>query len=373
MREATVNQRAEGAAALAREASSTCRRAGMGWNKHDDAAMHSAVAAGAAAGSLSLHHRWGAHEFRFDFVPMTVQISTARTAAKPATAGGEDGDVVMQDGPRPEAGRPARKSKPSRKPPARTDDAVARDVASASASDPEVAARNARVVATRKEAKRRQKKNRKEREQRARAEDAVAKAAALSALPANSVFGAPPPASLNSAAAPFLFTAGAGGGSTPPNSGGGRAAGGRGGGNRSVSNPPAQVAAGKGKGSSAGKGQPPPPPPVSQHPTITQGRLIACPALQLGSGRLTMEHAQEMILEKVSASNLAIHAPTISLPCIFPAPSPPIVHRVTLIVGSRGAAMKAKDLGAHLAAHLTPELDDRALRQMIGSLVLEAR
>ena len=47
-------------AEAATEASGAYRRAGMGWNKHDDAYLMSVVGAAAQRGAPSVLHKWGA-------------------------------------------------------------------------------------------------------------------------------------------------------------------------------------------------------------------------------------------------------------------------------------------------------------------------
>ena len=97
---------------------------------------------------------------------------------------------------------------------------------------------------------------------------------------------------------------------------------------------------------------------------------------------MPLVRAQSTLIEKISAAS-ALRARSSSdselwrggrleassRPCIFPGQDASIGRRlVMLIAGSRGARMSETELGTVLAQHLTPELDDTRLRQLIGQL-----
>ena len=195
------------AQALAFEASRACRRAGMGWNKHDDAFMCSLVGAAAKSGVPSVLHKWGAHEVRFDFVPMVVQLrrveqvqtAPAPSAAEPEATRDGDDDVEMQSDQPDQAGRPARDAgavAADGEQPAQTSDAARAELD-----------RLRKTAATKRDAKKRQRQNKKERawKQRAEAEAAAAASASAPAAPAGFSFGSPP--GLITAATTFTFGA----------------------------------------------------------------------------------------------------------------------------------------------------------------------
>ena len=108
-------------------------------------------------------------------------------------------------------------------------------------------------------------------------------------------------------------------------------------------------------------------------------RRIRCPALVMGPGDLPLVQAQSMLLEKITAANCARARASddpdacrrvvraIPRSCIFPG-STVGRRQVMLLEGSHGARMSETELGAALATHLNPQLDDTRLRQLIAQL-----
>jgi len=87
------------------EAKEIFRRAGMGWNKHSDAALDSGLKRAGQHGVQSVLTRYGGFEMRFDFTPMAVQLAMVKQVATGAS--GSDDDVEMQESQPETAGAPA--------------------------------------------------------------------------------------------------------------------------------------------------------------------------------------------------------------------------------------------------------------------------
>ena len=107
---------------------------------------------------------------------------------------------------------------------------------------------------------------------------------------------------------------------------------------------------------------------------------IRCPALVMGPGDLPLVQAQAMLLEKITAANCARARASsdeswpgrpvvraVPRSCVFPG-STVGRRQVMLLEGSRGARMSETELGAALATHLTAQLNDERLRQLIAQL-----
>ena len=100
----------------------------------------------------------------------------------------------------------------------------------------------------------------------------------------------------------------------------------------------------------------------------------------MGPGDLPLVQAQAMLLEKITAANCARARASsdeswpgrpvvraVPRSCVFPG-STVGRRQVMLLEGSSGARMSETELGAALATHLNPQLDDTRLRQLIAQL-----
>ena len=171
-----------GFAKAAAEAKRVIRRAGMGWNKHNDAALDSGLRRARQHGAPSMHFEYGCVRMRFDFVPMAVQLADVKRSA-PADEGSGDSDIEMRDSQSATAGQPA-------------DDAAAPAASNAAGSQPSAQVASATEMqqlsdqladlsakdSKRREARQRQRKNKRARVAAAKA--AAAQAAAPAAAPA---------------------------------------------------------------------------------------------------------------------------------------------------------------------------------------------
>ena len=91
----------------AAEAKCVVRRAGAGWNKHDEAAVDSVLGRAVQHGVPSVLVEYGGLRVRFDLVPKEVQLAGLRQERKP-TAGSGGGDAETQMNLPDEAGSAAR-------------------------------------------------------------------------------------------------------------------------------------------------------------------------------------------------------------------------------------------------------------------------
>ena len=319
---------------------------GAAWNKHDTSCLNDALRLAVGHELPSLHAEYGGLRLRFDFV-LHGQAKLSTFCHGADSHGDGHSDVEMQHGQPATAGQPAidgaaAQSRHGKKAPWQKVEAPAAAAeAAAEAMDddaPDEIGRLRRKEVVRREAKKRQRQNRRARE--AQKKEAAAKAATS---PVHGfTFGGGPPPGLNPTASPFVF--GVSGSASPSTSG---------------------VACTAGE--------------VGGSPSKAHERRIRCPALVLGPGDLPLVQAQAMLLEKITAANCARARASddpdacrrivraIPRSCIFP-DSTVGRRQVMLLEGSRGARMSETELGAALATHLNPQLDDVRLRQLIAQL-----